>query len=335
MIVHRRQLLGQWTDALSRFLGIPIKEIGQLGGGKRRITGQIDVAMVQSLCQRGVVDDVVTQYGQLIIDECHHISAVSFEQVVKHSKARFVTGLSATVNRKDGHHPIIFMQCGPVRYRTNERQQADARPFTQKVIVRTTQFRAPAHLRAILPAPIQAIYEALTQDHARNKLIVADVIIAMQSGRFPVILTERREHLDMLVNMLSAHIEHIYVMTGGMGKKQRRALKNQISAVPADVPRLIAASGRYLGEGFDDAQLDTLFLAMPIAWPGTLMQYVGRLHRLNDAKTDVVVFDYADIDVPVLARMHIKRRTGYKAFGYAITTPDKISFSSQLKLADL
>jgi superfamily II DNA or RNA helicase len=332
VLVHRRQLLDQWVATLARFLDRPEKSFGQIGGGKRRVTGQIDVAMVQSLCRKSEVDDLVAGYGHLVVDECHHISAVSFEQVVRASKARFVTGLSATVTRKDGHHPIIFMQCGSVRFRTSEKQEATARPFDHRVVVRQTKFHLSPHLQTISAAPIQSIYSDLAADEARNRLIADDVIAAVDAGRFPVLLTERREHLDILTELLRDRVAHVFLMVGGMGKKQRNRLQEELAALPMDEPRLILATGKYLGEGFDDARLDTLFLALPIAWRGTLAQYAGRLHRLSTAKSEVVIFDYTDLEVPVLARMHAKRRIGYKALGYTIDTNGKVQFSRQISL---
>lgn len=335
IIVHRRQLLDQWIEALSHFLGVALKEIGQIGGGKRKSSEMIDVAMVQSLSKKGIVDDIVGQYGYLIVDECHHISAVRFEQVVRQSKARYLTGLSATVARKDGHHPIIFMQCGPVRYRVDDRRQAEKRPFDHKVIIRPTNFRLPPHLQDAASPSIQAVYTLLAQDDDRNRIITQDVITAVRAGRSPVLLTERREHLELLASLLTQHIQNVIVMAGGMGKKQRRKLSEQIASIPADQPRLIVATGRYLGEGFDDERLDTLFLALPISWRGTLTQYAGRLHRLNAAKREVIIYDYVDIEVPVLARMYARRRSGYKSIGYEITELDNKTKAVQLRLTNL
>jgi superfamily II DNA or RNA helicase len=335
VVVHRRQLLDQWMEALSHFLGLTSKEIGQIGGGKHKPTEMIDVAMVQSLSRKGVVDDIVGKYGYLIVDECHHISAVSFEQVVRQSKARYLTGLSATVVRKDGHHPIIFMQCGPVRYRVDDRQQAEQRPFDHKVIVRPTTFQLPTHLQNVTSPPIQDVYALLAGDEARNRLIVADVVAAVQAYRSPVLLTERREHLDTLAGLLSEHIQPVIVLTGGMGKKQRKRLTEQIASIPADQPRVIVATGRYLGEGFDDRRLDTLFLALPISWRGTLTQYAGRLHRLNAAKKVVIIYDYVDFEVPLLAKMYARRRAGYKAIGYEIALRETKSQAGQLVLENL
>ena len=334
VVVHRRQLLDQWVQALSQFFGLSPKDIGQFGGGKHKPNGQIDVAMIQSLSQKGIVSDIVGNYGYLIVDECHHISAVSFEQVVRQSKAVYLTGLSATVTRKDGHQPIIFMQCGPVRYKVNDRDQADKRPFDHKVIVRPTNFQLPHHLQNVAAQSIQEVYTYLEKDDERNQMIVEDVVAAVQANRFPVLLTERREHLETLVELLAKRVAHVFVMKGGMGKKQRQQLKDQIANLPADQSRVILATGRYLGEGFDDERLDTLFLALPISWRGTLTQYAGRLHRLNAAKKEVIIYDYVDFEVPVLARMHGKRRASYKAIGYEIALPET-NKTVQLALADL
>ena len=335
MIVHRRQLLDQWVQALSQFLGLSPKEIGQVGGGKHKPNGQLDVAMIQSLSQDGVVDDIVGNYGHLVVDECHHISAVSFEQVVRQCKAKYITGLSATVTRKDGHHPIIFMQCGPVRYKVSDRSQAENCPFDHKVIVRPTNFRLPSHLQNSTVHSIQEVYTLLANDDLRNRIIVDDVVAAVQAHRFPVLLTERREHVEALGALLADRVSHVFVMKGGMGKKQRCKLADQIASVPADQSRVILATGRYLGEGFDDERLDTLFLALPISWRGTLTQYAGRLHRLNAAKKEVIIYDYVDFEVPVLAKMHARRRAGYKAIGYEIELPTTSNKTVQLALTDL
>jgi superfamily II DNA or RNA helicase len=335
VLVHWRGLLDQWVKMLSQFLQVSPKEIGQIGGGRRKPTGGIDVAMVQSLYQDAIVDDLVGQYGQLIVDECHHISAVSFEQVVRQCKARYITGLSATVTRKDGHHPIIFMQCGPIRYKVDDRKQAESRAFDHRVIVRPTSFRLPSYLQSRQTQSIQEIYSLLVNDEERNRMIIDDVVAAVMAKRNPVLLTERREHLDLLVNLLAGRIQNVFVLAGGMGKKQRKHLMDQVAAIPVDEPRVIVATGRYLGEGFDDARLDALFLALPISWRGTLIQYAGRLHRANAAKSEVVIYDYVDFEVPVLAKMHARRRSGYKTMGYQIGVQEQRREAVQLQMTDL
>ncbi len=168
VLVHRRQLLDQWIERLSTFLDVPAKSIGRIGGGRNRPTGQIDVGIIQSLVRKGVVDDRVAEYGHVIVDECHHLSAHSFEQVVRQAKARFVVGLSATVARKDGHHPIIFMQCGPVRHRVNARAQAAARPFEHFVLVQPTSFQPNRSPDPDKRVEFQTLYQELVDDQTRN-----------------------------------------------------------------------------------------------------------------------------------------------------------------------
>ncbi len=323
VLVHRQQLLDQWVARLTSFLGLEPKSIGQIGGGKRKPGGLIDVALLQSLSRQGRVDELVTDYGQVIVDECHHLPAGTFEQVARAAKARYFVGLSATPTRKDGHHPILFMQCGPIRYRSDPRRQAAERPFDHRAIVRPTRFVLPlpgAPEGVSAPGPsIQELYSLLAADHQRNALIVEDVIRAVRAGRSPVLLTERREHLETLADLLRPEVANVVLLHGGLGAKQRREIVQRLTAIEASEERVLVATGRYLGEGFDDARLDTLFLALPISWRGTLAQYAGRLHRLDEGKTEVIVYDYADLAVPVLARMHERRLRGYRAMGYEVS----------------
>lgn len=318
VLVHRKHLLDQWVARLSNFLEIDPKEIGQVGGSKRKPKGKIDVALIQSLSKKGVVDDIVGKYGHLIVDECHHISARSFEIVARQCKAKYVTGLSATVIRKDGHHPIIFMNCGPIRYKVDDRKQAELRPFNHKVIIRGTDFRLPDLMYFKENPTINDYYAALLADEKRNNMIVEDVIQAINEERVPVLLTERRNHIEVLTNMLASLVQNVFVLKGGMGKKQRQSLLDKMRDLPYNEERIIIATGRYLGEGFDEARLDTLFLALPISWRGTLAQYAGRLHRVHDMKKEVVIYDYADLNVSMLSTMYQRRLKGYRAIGYEV-----------------
>lgn len=321
VLVHRRQLLEQWVERLSVFLGLPAKSIGQIGGGRKKPTGSLDVALIQSLVRKGVVNDVVGEYGHLIVDECHHLSARSFEQVARSAKARFVTGLSATITRKDGHHPIICMQCGPVRHRVDALAQAAARPFEHTVCVRPTGFRASGQLSADLRVEFQELYSQLISNDVRNRLICEDVLRSIQTGRSPLVLTERNEHLNLLAERLSCGIQHLVVLRGGMSRKEIREVSVRLASIPENESRVLIATGRYIGEGFDDSRLDTLFLTLPVSWHGTIAQYVGRLHRLHHDKREVRVYDYADLDVPMLSRMFDRRCRGYEAVGYEIQLP--------------
>lgn len=317
VLVHRRELLSQWVERLGSFLQIDPKQIGTIGAGKRKPTGLVDVALIQSLVRKGEVDNVVADYGHLVVDECHHLSAMSFELVARRSKARYVTGLSATVARKDGHHPIIFMQCGPVRHQVSAKSQAAESGLRHRARERHTSFRLPEALAMAERPSMPAIYAALAEDGTRNNLIFDDVLKSLEAKRSPIVLTERKDHLEYLQQRFSGFAKNIVVLRGGMSTKERKAAQTALT-VADDEERLILATGRYIGEGFDDARLDTLFLTMPIAWKGTLAQYVGRLHRRHDEKKDVLVVDYVDSSVPVLARMAAKRRTGYRALGYVM-----------------
>lgn len=321
VLVHRRQLLEQWIERLSMFLELPAKLPGRIGGGRRKPTGLLDVAVIQSLVRKGVVDDCVGSYGHLIIDECHHLSAHSFEQVARCAKARYVTGLSATVTRKDGHHPIIFMQCGPVRYRVDAKQQAETRPFEHTVMVRPTAFRPVRQADPDTRVRFQDLYADLVADDERNQLICDDVTQAVDEGRWPIVLTERKEHLDRLTQLLSSRVQNLIVLRGGMGKKQLHEARQRLAATQENEQRVLLATGRYIGEGFDDVRLDTLFLTLPVSWHGTIAQYVGRLHRLYDTKREVRVYDYADLNVPMLSRMFDRRCRGYEAVGYTVMLP--------------
>ncbi len=317
VLVHRRELLTQWIERLKTFLDIDPKDIGAIGGGRRKPTGVIDIALIQSLVRRGEVSDLVADYGHLVVDECHHLSAASFELVARRAKARYVLGLSATVARRDGHHPIIFMQCGPVRHRVDARAQAAERGVVHRAKHRSTEFRLPPPLAASERPAIAAVYAALASDEARNDLIFNDVLKALEAKRSPIVLTERKDHLEYLQSRFRPFVRNLVILRGGMSAAERKASEAHLR-IPDDQERLILATGRYIGEGFDDQRLDTLFLTMPISWKGTLAQYVGRLHRQHSGKTDVLVLDYVDEAVPVLARMAAKRRAGYRALGYAL-----------------
>lgn len=313
ILVHRRPLLEQWTAQLSMFLGLTPSEIGQIGGGKRKPNGQLDVAMMQSIVRQNSVDNLVATYGHVIVDECHHVPAFSFERVLSEVKAKYILGLTATPRRRDGHHPIIQMQLGPVRYEVDEKNQKMSRPYSHKLIVRETEFSLENDADDL---GIQDIYGVLSRDEARNETIVDDVLLAIDEGRSPILLTERKEHLEYFADKLRGFVRHIVVLQGGMTTKKRRAASEQLASIGYDEERLVIATGRYIGEGFDDARLDTLFLAMPISWKGTLIQYSGRLHRHYPGKKEVRIYDYVDRNVPMLARMFEKRLNAYRAIGY-------------------
>jgi superfamily II DNA or RNA helicase len=313
VLVHRRPLLDQWKVQLALFLDVDEVAIGEIGRGKQHATGRLDVAMLQSVTRKDSVDDRVAAYGQVIVDECHHMPAVSFERVLSEVRARYIVGLTATPQRRDGHHPITAMQLGPVRYAADRVGSGDGRPFRARLVIRETQFRLVSEQATL---PIQALYRELAADPVRNDLILTDVIRAIDEGRSPILLTERKDHLAFFAERLCGFVKHLIVLQGGKTEKERRASGAALAAIPDTEERLVLATGRYIGEGFDDARLDTLFLALPISWKGTLVQYTGRLHRPHPRKTDVRIFDYVDRAVPMLQKMFERRLRAYRAIGY-------------------
>ena len=210
------------------------------------------------------------------------------------------------------------MQCGPIRHRVNAKEQALARPFTHCVIPRPTNFRMQP---SVEKPEMHELYAALAGNKSRNDLIFEDLLTCIKAGRSPLLLRERTSQVDEFASRMASLVKHVVVLKGGMGAKQRRAIAEQLKAIPDGEERVLLATGRYIGEGFDDARLDTLFLAMPISWRGTLQQYVGRLHRLHDNKREVIVYDYVDDAEPVLSKMYAKRMRGYEAVGYVISAP--------------
>jgi len=306
VLVHRRPLLEQWISRLAEFLDIAPDEIGS--PAKTSGSSGIDVAMVQTLTRREGID--LSRYGHVILDECHHVPAFSVERLMRDLPARVITGLTATPQRRDGHDPIVNMQCGPVRHTLKHAEQIET--ATRRVLVtRDSQFD-PAGLP--VDPGIQEILSAVAADATRTRRIATDAATELSEGRYPLVLTERREHLDAIAELVASETERIVVLHGGMGVRARRHADEMLAT---DGPRVVLATGRYIGEGFDDPRLDTLMLAMPIAWKGTMTQYAGRLHRHHDAKHEVRIIDYVDLAVPVLRRMYAKRQHAYTSLGYA------------------
>ena len=310
VLVHRTELLRQWQERLTGFLEFPKGTLGLIGGGKKIPSGKIDIAVMQSLSRREDLTELLDGYGQIIVDECHHLSAFSFESILKQAKSRYVVGLTATPVRRDGHQPIIFMQCGPIRH-------SAARPETAPTQLEVLPHSLPTP-EIPLNAPIQEVFRILVGDLKRNRQIADNVLAAYREGRKVLVLTERTEHLDLLHEALGDEVEHCFVLHGRLPKKQRAVIFAELEALDGAVPRVLLATGRLIGEGFDHPPLDTLVLAMPISWKGTLQQYAGRLHREHIEKQDVRIYDYIENDHPQLARMWDKRQRGYRAMGYEI-----------------
>lgn len=309
VLVHRTELLQQWKERLQAFLGADKTKVGTIGGGKAKPTGIIDIAVMQSLSRQGEVSVQVKNYGQVIVDECHHLSAFSFEALLKAAGAKYVLGLTATPVRRDGQQPIIFMQCGPIRHTASRPESAPA-----DLAVTPLWLSRPI----VMPegTGIQDVFLQVCNDTERTAKVVAEVGEVFDQGRKILVLTERTDHLSAIEEQLVGWVENLFTLHGRMSKKQRSALIGELEALPADAPRVILATGKLVGEGFDHPALDTLVLAMPVSWKGTLQQYAGRLHREHATKADVRIIDFIDAGHPALLRMWSKRQAGYKAMGY-------------------
>jgi superfamily II DNA or RNA helicase len=311
VLVHRTELLKQWQERLQAFLGVDRDVVGTIGGGKAKPTGRIDIAVMQSLSRQGEVNAMVENYGQVIVDECHHVGAASFDAILKRIKAKFVLGLTATPIRRDGLQPIIFMQCGSIRHTAAKPASA---PHDLEVLPRSRFSRID------LPttAGIQDVFRHLADDQARTEAIAAEITAVFEQGRKVLVLTERTVHLNAIHLALAERVPPPFVLHGRMSKKQRAALIMELDALAPQAPRILLATGKLVGEGFDHPPLDTLVLAMPVSWKGTLQQYAGRLHREHASKTDVRIIDFVDTGHPALLRMWDKRQRGYRAMGYRV-----------------
>lgn len=311
VLVHRTELLKQWQERLQAFLGAVNGVVGTIGGGKPKPTGKIDIAVMQSVSRQGEVNPLVENYGHVIVDECHHVGAVSFDAILKRTKAKYVLGLTATPVRRDGQQPIIFMQCGPIRYIA---AQPPGAPRDLKVLPRSHD----ARIELPTDTGIQDVFRHLANDPIRTEAIVAEVKDAYKQGRKVLVLTERTEHLEAIAAALANPLNTLFMLHGRMSKTQRAALIAELEALPPDAPRILLATGKLVGEGFDHPPLDTLVLAMPVSWKGTLQQYAGRLHREHASKTDIQIVDFVDTGHPALLRMWDKRQRGYRAMGYRL-----------------
>lgn len=327
ILVHSKALLKQWHDRLTEFLNIDYPKheeknkrgrrkvfspIGCFDSSGNTLHGIIDIALIQSCLDEDGVKPFVQDYGMVIVDECHHVSSITFEQVLMSIKAHTIYGLTATPIRKDGHQPIIFMQCGPIRFSTDVKSQIAKQSFDRFLIPRFTSYNSILEDRL----SIATLYKYLSEDEIRNNLIVEDICKAVNTGRTPIILTNRTAHVSVLAEKLKATIKNVISLTGAGTTREKREAMQRLQTIPDSEQLVIVATGKYVGEGFDYPRLDTLFLALPISWKGLLTQYSGRLHREYEGKKDVRIYDYIDIHEPICDSMYRKRLKGYAAIGY-------------------
>lgn len=327
ILVHSKALLKQWHDRLTEFLNIDYPKheeknkrgrrkvfspIGCFDSSGNTLHGIIDIALIQSCLDEDGVKPFLQDYGMVIVDECHHVSSITFEQVLMSIKTHTIYGLTATPIRKDGHQPIIFMQCGPIRFSTDVKSQIAKQSFDRFLIPRFTSYNSILEDRL----SIATLYKYLSEDEIRNNLIVEDICKAVNTGRTPIILTNRTAHVSVLAEKLKATIKNVISLTGAGTTREKREAMQRLQTIPDSEQLVIVATGKYIGEGFDYPRLDTLFLALPISWKGLLTQYAGRLHREYEGKKDVRIYDYIDIHEPICDSMYRKRLKGYAAIGY-------------------
>ena len=338
VLVHSRVLLEQWKKECERFLVInepePEKKrgrgrkkayshIGVLDGSQNSLHGIIDIAVFNSALTETGVKSFVRDYGMVIADECQHSAALGYERVLKYVNSRYVYGLSATPTRQDGMTPIVFMQCGPIRYKSDAKAQMARQSFSRVLVPRFTAYRALKEKTAL------QYFGDLAKDKARNELIINDAIAELNQGRTPIILTKRKDHIQLLSDMLRPHCKNVIVLMGTVSAKEKRLAMERLDSIPAYEPMVIVATGKFVGEGFNYPRLDTLFIALPVAYPNIVQQYTGRLHREYEGKTEVRVYDYIDIHVPTLANMYGKRLKCYAPIGYAQQVTDALDLNPQ------
>ena len=346
ILVHRKSLLDQWMTHLENFLEInevvvidgkkrkskkQQSPIGTLYSGKNSIHGIIDIALIQSCFDGNEVSPFVENYGMVIVDECHHVSSVSFEQVLRKVKAKYVYGLTATPIRKDGHQPIIFMQCGKIRFTADAQSQMNNQSFSRILIPRFTTFRNIS----LDDKTYTRVVDTISKDEVRNRLIIDDVHKAIVEGRTPIVLISLTSHVRVLADMLLPYSDNVITLVGADSAKEKRCAMECLQNIPVTESLVIVATGKYIGEGFDYPRLDTLFLVLPISWKGNIAQYAGRLHRDCNGKSEARIYDYVDIRVPLCESMYRKRLNGYASIGYGTTsTSDKAEISKHELIFD-
>ena len=338
ILVHTKALLDQWRERLSEYLVTDFQpeeqpkgrgrrkkfhQFGALSSTENTLNGKIDIALLQSCISDNEVKSFVRDYGMVIVDECHHAPAVSFERVLREVNARYVYGLTATPIRKDGHQPIIFMQCGEIRYIADSKSQQSQQSFRRLLIPRFTSLR---NLSTDGNNYAQ-ILDELTESESRNKLILDDVASNLAEGRTPIILTARTAHVDLLTEQCRKICPNVIRLVGNDSAKTKREVMEKLSLIPVEEPLVVVATGKYVGEGFDLPRLDTLMLALPVSWKGLIAQYTGRLHRNYPSKTETRIYDYIDLRVPVCDSMYRKRLHGYKSVGYSIAVANEGLFA--------
>ena len=340
ILVHTKALLDQWKSRLKEFLEIDFTEedlpkkrgrkkdfspFGTLDSKGNSLHGRIDIALMQSCLEDNGVKSFVRNYGMLIVDECHHVSAVNFERILKYANASYVYGLTAIAIRKDGHQPIIFMQCGPIRYSADAKVQMTSQTFTRLLVPRFTAYRELTDDKSTYARMIQK----MVKDENRNNLIIDDVRKTLTEGRSPIVLTNLTTHVETLANALAPYCKYVVTLIGSESAREKHQKMELLQGISPTEPLVIVATGKYVGEGFDYPRLDTLFLALPVSWKGIIAQYAGRLHREYPGKKEVRIYDYIDIRIPMCDVMYKRRLRGYASVGYQIKSNEPMNIFNE------
>lgn len=314
IVVPTLVLLKQWKDSVKKFLGV---DAGQIGGGKNNVTGVIDIASMKSLWNNGKLSDAVKNYGMIIIDECHHISAFTYESAINKVNSKYVYGVSATPYRENGHTPILKMQCGDIRY------EVDFKKFNKNLDIFMRVNVKKSHLlfvdESINNYELNEIKDFIVKDVIRNDKIIDDIVGEYKSGKNILVITERIEHLKYFCEKLLKVTENIFAYYGGIGKKEIKKYEEMKEKIKVkNENKILIATGAYIGEGFDDPSLDVLFITMPISAIGKVIQYTGRLHRKNEGKKEIIVYDYVDDNFSQTRNMYLRRKKTYEKLGYNV-----------------
>lgn len=331
IIVPSKQIQDQWLERFQQFLKFPNAEkkkdrfICTYNGTQKRLNHNIDIATAASLANAENLTELLSGYGMVIIDECHHAASNTFTHILRHVLSKRIYGLSATPKRKDGLEKIIYMFCGKLRYGSVINQGKQHHEFMQLLIPRMTNSIVLKENTSYTE-----ICKELIHDTARNYLILKDILSEYKQQGKIIVLSERKEHLYILKEMLEKAAENVFLLTGNTKKADRNNTFQKINSFSSNQPFILLATSKLLGEGFDLPSLKTLFLLLPISDENRITQYTGRIHRPDKGKSIVKVYDYVDTQIAMMQSMFYKRLKQYQREGYHVQERDSNPLVNQI-----